>query len=438
MTMLRNIGIEEALLEARQDYIRQRPITEKAHLEASQYMPGGNTRTVLYHAPFPLRIVSGSGATVLDMDNHEYVNLLGEYTAGVFGHSNAEIRAAVDAAFDGGINLGAHNTAEPKLARLVCERFPAIQKVRFTNSGTEANLMAVSTARAVTGRNKVMVFRGGYHGALLYFGLSGSPVNAPFEYVLADYNDIGSVDAALHEYGKEIACILVEPMQGSAGCIPAANGFLEKLAELALENGSMLIFDEVMTSRFGRHGAHDLHGVIPDLITLGKWVGGGMSFGAFGGESAIMDNYDPAAPVAIPHAGTFNNNVVSMHAGIAALESAFTPDKAEALHAAGEQFRSSLAALFKAHGGFFQVTGQGSLMNIHAVEGVIRSVEDLRHANNEARELLFLDLLQAGYYIANRGFIALSTAVSREHLDEFLNTVEGILEKRKAVFQHTS
>jgi glutamate-1-semialdehyde 2,1-aminomutase len=430
---LRNRSLDGDLVEARQRYAGRRPRSLAAHLAASEVMPGGNTRTVLHHGPFPLRFACGDGAKVTDVDGLTYVNMLGEYTAGLFGHSHPAIRAAVDRALDGGWNLGGHNAYEPELARLVVERFPAIEKVRFTNSGTEANLMAVATARSVTARTKVLVFRGGYHGGLLHFGGGGIPINAPYDFVMAPFNDREATAALIRRHGPELACVLTEAMIGSGGCIPGDPEFLAMLREETRREGALLILDEVMTSRFGRAGAHGLLGLDPDLVTLGKWVGGGMSFGAFGGRARIMDIYDPTKPGAMPHAGTFNNNVLSMSAGIAALSEVFPPDVAEGLHARGEALRERLNALFMRKGAPLQMTGQGSLMNLHAMTGAVRCPDDLAASDDRVKELVFLDLLEHGFYIARRGFIALSLALQDEHLDRFETAIEAIIAERMPV-----
>ena len=429
--MLRNLTLDEALSDARGDYAAARPRSRELHEAASRHLPGGNTRTVLYHGPFPFRVAHGEGAMLEDVDGHRYLNLLGEYTAGVFGHSHPVIQRAIIAAVEKGLNFGAHNVDEARLGELVTARFPAIERVRFTNSGTEANLMAVSLARHVTNRDKVMVFAGGYHGALLYFAGAGSPINAPFPYVMGTYNDIDATRALIHAKGREIACILVEPMQGSGGCIPAQPEFLQMLQEEARAAGAMLIFDEVMTSRLGRGGAHSLLGLEPDLMTLGKWVGGGMTFGAFGGRADLMARFDPSAPEALPHAGTFNNNVVTMAAGIAALTDAFTPDIAEELHARGDKLRGRMNAQFADRGLAMCATGLGSLINIHPTAGPISNRDDLSEAPDTVRELVFLDLLARGFYVARRGFIALSIAVTENDLDRFINALGDILDERK-------
>ncbi|MFY0611843.1 MAG: aminotransferase class III-fold pyridoxal phosphate-dependent enzyme [Hyphomicrobiaceae bacterium] len=431
--MLRNSSLDEVVAEARDVYASGRPNTRAIHEQACQHLPGGNTRTVLYHGPFPIRVKSGNGAYIEDVDGHRYLNLLGEYTAGVFGHSHPVIRKAIAEALEGGMNFGAHNTAEARLGALLTDRFTAIEQVRFTNSGTEANLMAVSMARHHTGRDKVMVMSGGYHGALLYFAGGGSPLNAPFPYVEGRYNDIDATRTLIREHANSLACILVEPMMGSSGCIPGDPDFLEMLGQEAATAGALLILDEVMTSRFGRGGAHGMFGLSPDLVTLGKWIGGGMSFGAFGGRADLMAMFDPSAQNALPHAGTFNNNVFSMHAGIAALTKAFTPDIAVDLHAAGDALRTRVNALFCEKGVGLCASGVGSLMNLHPIAGPVASPASLEDADDRVRELLFLDLLERGYYVARRGFIALTVAVTADELDGFVAALGDILDARKAV-----
>src|ERR1700726_635180 len=192
-------------------------------------MPGGNTRSAIFVDPFPLTMTRGAGSHLWDLDGHEYVDFLSEFTAGLFGHSHPLIRRAIDQALDGGVNLGAHGAAEARFAAAICARFPSIELVRFTNSGTEANLMAVSAARAITGRPKILVFKGGYHGGVFYFRGHGSALNAPFEYLLGKYNDLAAVEELVQPHRNELAAILIEPMQGTTGCIPADPSFLAGL-----------------------------------------------------------------------------------------------------------------------------------------------------------------------------------------------------------------
>ena len=421
-------NLDAALTQARERYIAQRPIGAAMHAEAREVMPGGNTRTVLYHPPFPMRISRGHAQRVIDVDGHEYVDMLGEYTAGLYGHSQKVILDAVRAALDDGISLAGHNVYEARLAREIVDRFPALELVRFTNSGTEANLMAIALARVVTGRPGIAVMRGGYHGGLLYFGGGGSPVNAPYDAIVLDYNDVEGARASIREHADRLAAVVVEPVLGSGGVIPATRDFLTALREESAAHGVLLILDEVMTSRLSPGGAAPLYAVTPDLLTLGKYLGGGLSFGAFGGRADLMGRFDPSQPGALPHAGTFNNNVLSMAAGLAGLTQVLDDARLEALNARGDRLREQLNAVMAPHG--WVATGMGSMVGFHPVSGPVRSPADLADADDRRRELLFLDLLERGFYVAPRGFIALSIEVTDDDVDEFVAAVAEALAAR--------
>ena len=427
-------AVAEAVGEARARYAARRPRTSALHERARAFLPGGNTRSVLYHRPFPLRIARAWDAVLEDVDGHQYVDLLGEYSAGLYGHSNAVVLKAMADALHEGISRGAHTRYEVDLAEAICARFGSIERVRFTNSGTEANLMALSAARAFTGRGRVMVFRGGYHGGLLTFADGPSPVNAPYDVLLAEYNDAVGAQALLREHAGSLACVLVEPMLGSGGCIPGEPAFLSVLREATRQAGALLIFDEVMTSRTGPGGLQARLGIRPDLTTLGKYIGGGASFGAFGGRADVMELFDPARPGALPHAGTFNNNVISMAAGHAGLTRVYPPETAQRHTDRGDALREELAQAFRAAGAPFGVTGVGSLLAIHATAAPVRTVTDLSRSDPQLQELLFLDLLERGYYIAPRGYLALSLALTSGQLAGFVAAVDKVLDTRAALW----
>jgi glutamate-1-semialdehyde 2,1-aminomutase len=425
--------LDEAVGEARARYAQRRPRSRALQDKAQGFLPGGNTRSVLYHQPFPLRVDSGWDAILRDVDGHEYVDLLGEYSAGLYGHSHPVIVKAMTEALAEGISRGAHTSIEVDLAEAVCARFGSIERVRFTNSGTEANLLAITAARAFTGRDCIVVFGGGYHGSVLTFKGGRSPVNAPYDVLLADYNDAGGARSLIEDQYAKIAGVLVEPMLGSGGCIPADPAFLAALREATKQTGALLIFDEVMTSRTGAGGLQGRLGITPDLTTLGKYIGGGSSFGAFGGRADVMELFDPARPDALPHAGTFNNNVLSMAAGYAGLTRVYPPQVAEQHTARGDKLRDDLTAVFRSAGAPFTVTGVGTLLNIHPTASAVRSPADLADAEPRLLELLFLDLLELGYYIAPRGYLALSLAVTSAQLDGFLQAVAAALAARAAL-----
>jgi glutamate-1-semialdehyde 2,1-aminomutase len=426
----RDRALDAAVAEVRARYVAGRPASLAAHGAASRHLPGGNTRTVLHFDPCPFRVRRGWGPMLEDVDGHQYLDLLGEYTAGLFGHSNPAIRAAITSALDDGLSFGAHNIHEARLAELICSRFPSIDLVRFTNSGTEANLMNVALARVATGRESLLVFRGGYHGGVLSWVTGPSPVNVPFPAVIGTYNDVDGTRELIHRHGPELAAVLVEPMLGSAGCIPATPEFLTMLREETIAAGALLVFDEVMTSRLSTGGAQQRYGVRPDLTSLGKYLGGGLSFGAFGGRRELMERFDPSRPGAIGHAGTFNNNVLSMAAGVAGLTQVLTSDALTELNGRGDRLREGLNDVFARVGSPFGATGIGSLLNVHATPALVRSPHDLAGADDRAKEILFFDLLERGIYLARRGFVALSLEIDDAHVATVLDAVRDVLRER--------
>ena len=415
--------LDELLETARRRYVEANPTSAAWAQRAVEVLPGGNTRSVLHFDPFPFRVASAEGKHLVDVDGHRYVDLLGNYTAGLLGHSPEPVRAAAHAAIDGGWALGAVHPDEVRLAEVIVGRFPSIEQVRFTNSGTEANLMALALATNHTGRGRVLVFEGGYHGGVITFA-GHREVNVPHDWIVSTYNDVAAVEAVFAEYGNSIAAVLVEPLQGSAGCIPGDPVFLQSLRRHCDAAGAMLIFDEVMTSRLSPGGAQELLGITPDLTTLGKYLAGGFTFGAFGGRREVMAAFDASAGGRLGHAGTFNNNVVSMAAGVATLTEVLTPEVLSATNARGDRLRSALNATFSRSGIPMCATGSGSLMNVHGTAGPVTSTADLLAADDRWKELLFFDALDAGFYIARRGFIALSIEIADDDIDAVIGFVD--------------
>lgn len=421
----RNSTLEEALAEARERYVTARPESAAIHARAREVLPGGNTRSVLFYTPFPTAMTQGESCYVEDVDGHRYIDFCGEYTAGLFGHSEPRIQAVLHQAIDRGLNLAAVGEREGQLAALLCARFPSFERVRFTNSGTEANMMALGAARAFTGRTRILAFKGGYHGGLLTFtGDSVSPTNVPLPVTLATYNDIEDTLAALKAGGDEIGAVIVEPMLGSGGCIPATRAFLAALRDATREAGILLVFDEVMTSRHSAGGLQKVHGITPDLTTVGKYIAGGMSFGAFGGRADVMDLFDGHRPGALFHAGTFNNNVLSMAGGLVAMGEIFDAAAADALHARGEKLRERLNAICAARGVAMHFSGIGSMLQPHFRNGPIRRPYPSTPAEDALRELYFLDLMAASIYIARRGMIAMSLPVGDIECDRLAAAVD--------------
>lgn len=421
------------LTQAHQSYTDRNPKSLARHEKAKKSMPGGNTRSVLYNKPFPLAVARAEGCQLWDLDDHHYVDFLGEYTAGLYGHSHPTIRAAIDQALDAGINFGGTNEAEAQFAQVVCDRFPSIDLVRFTNSGTEANLMAITAARVHTGRSKILVFRSAYHGGVLYFaGGKDSPVNAPYGFELAPYNDIAATKAIIQEHASDLAAVILEPMMGSGGCIQATPDFLQMLRDETNRHGIVLIFDEVMTSRLAPGGLQEALGILPDMTSLGKYIGGGMSFGAFGGRTDLMVQFDPSSEKSLPHAGTFNNNVLTMNAGLTGLTQVYTPDAAVAFNQRGDELRERLNQLCQRHEATMQFAGRGSMMNVHMTDTPIQSPEDAARQNHDLLELFYFDMLEAGIWMAPRGMITLSLPIGDAECDTLVEAVEKFVERRGA------
>lgn len=437
-----NQDLISAVKEAEERYIAANPESQRLAKMATANMPGGNTRTTVHFSPFPLYMVGGKGSRLTDADGHGYSDFINEYTAGVFGHSNGVIAEAIRNALNGGINLGAPTKHERLLAEEVQRRFPAMELLRFCNSGTEANLLALATARAHTGKDAVMIFDGAYHGSILYFSHGGSPLNMKFEWITSEYNDLERATADIAKHASKLAAVIVEPMQGGAGALAGDPAFLKGLRKACDAHKVLLILDEVMTSRVDYGGVQRRVGVTPDLMTLGKYVGGGLSFGAFGGKAEIMARFDPSRPDAFPHGGTFNNNVLAMSAGHAALTQVLSEARLKRMNDLGDSIRERLNALARKHDVPMVATGLGSIFGVHFHKGPARNAGDLdkfEHGReavvNNAKKLFHLDMLAAGQYISRRIMGNLSIETTEAEGDAFCAAVEEFLVTRGAAIR---
>jgi len=409
-------SLQHAIADARSRYVAANPLSQAADEKAECYLPGGNTRSVLHFNPFPLTMVGGDGAEVTDLDGHRYVDFVGEYSAALFGHSNEIIKAAIHKALDSGVAMGAPTPYERELAGLLCERFPSIEQIRFCNSGTEANLMALSTARVITGRHKVMVFNDAYHGGVMKFLGGECALNVPFDFVLADYNDIEGTAELIDTMGDELAAVVVEPILGAGGNIQGNRQFLQMLRRKTEETGALLIFDEVKTARLGPGGVQGMVGIHADLTTMGKFIGGGLPTGAFGGSKRVMEQFNPKQAGALAHAGTFNNNVCSMAAGCAAMRDVYTAERAEEFLKWSEAFRLSLNEMFAAKDVPMYANGLGSMIALHFNKKPTKRPSDITAGCHSLRPLLHMELLLDGMLIVGRGDLFLSLPMNESHL----------------------
>lgn len=447
---------EAALEEAIARFTKANPASEKVFNRASEHLPAGNTRTTLFTPPFPLAVPIASGCQIRSADGDVYLDMVGEYTAGIYGHSHPEILESLERAVTSGFNFGATSPLEGELAARIKRRFnegAGLEMLRFTNSGTEANILATTTARVWTGRSKILVFSGGYHGSVLSFASKEvrDPMQMPGEFLIADYNSVSSVEETLAGIPADsLAAILVEPMQGAGGCSPASRAFLQFLRARATALKALLIFDEVMTSRL--HYAGGLagkYGIKPDLLTMGKYLGGGMSFGLFGGRREIMELFNPTSggvltaadgsqtQMLLTHSGTFNNNVMTMNAGIAGSK-ILTADVLAKLNGLGDYLRQSVSKILVERGivaaaseeemqdiatvprGRIWITGIGSLNAIHF--GVDDELQTLR-------DLFYFHMAENHIYGTRRAFVVLTIQHTKEDVDRYVKCVESFVEK---------
>ncbi len=416
--------------------------------QARQYIPGGVNSPVRAFGPIggnPRFIASADGIYMTDVDGNRYVDYVCSWGPMILGHNRAEVREAVIEAAARGLSYGAATEAEVDMAKLLCAIVPSVEMVRMVNSGTEAVMSAVRAARGFTGRNKIVKFNGCYHGhsdgllvkagsGVMTAGVpdsSGVPAGCTQDTLTADYNDLEGLRALFAANHGEIAAILVEPVAANMGVVPPAPGFLAGLRRLCDENGSLLIFDEVITGfRLHCAGAQAFYDVRADLVCYGKIIGAGMPVGAYGGRRDVMSVVAPLGSVY--QAGTLSGNPVAMAAGIAQLSLLQAhPEWYTALNATGDKFFGEIQAMLSRHGKPYTVNHVGSLGCIFFTDRTVRNYADAKTADTAAFGRYCRHLLDHGIYAAPSQFEAIF--LSMAHTDAALNQTLEIME---AYFQN--
>jgi glutamate-1-semialdehyde 2,1-aminomutase len=361
----------------------------------------------------------GLGIRTWDLDGNEYRDFLGNYTSLILGHAHPEVVAAVEAQVRRGSAFAAPTETEIELAEEIRGRLPSIDRIRFTNSGTEATMFALRAARAFTGRDLLAKFEGAYHGThdTVLAGSPGVP-RATSELVLElPWADPDGVEGVIAGRERELAAIIVEPVQGAGGVRPAPVEFLRYLRDLTERIGALLIFDEVIAFRVGPNGAQGrLGGVRPDLTTLGKIIGGGYPSGAFGGRADVMDQFDARRAGALVHGGTFNGNPVAAAAGLATLRH-LTPDRYAELERLGDRLRDGLADAFERERLDARAGGVASIFQIFPGSSLV-APEGLT-----PQSALFLGLLLDGFHLAPRGMGAIATPTTDDDVADLVEAV---------------
>ncbi|WP_286263111.1 glutamate-1-semialdehyde 2,1-aminomutase [Thalassotalea atypica] len=407
--------------------------------QAKSIIPGGvNSPVRAFNGVggTPCFIKRADGAYIYDADDKEYIDYVGSWGPMILGHNHPAIRDAVLDAVQNGLSFGAPTELEITMAEKVRELVPSMESLRMVSSGTEATMSAIRLARGFTGRDKILKFEGCYHGhadsllvkagsGALTMGVPNSP-GIPEDFakhtLTVSYNNLDEVKQIINEVGDEIACIIVEPVAGNMNCIPPVKGFLEGLREVCDQNGSVLIFDEVMTGfRVALGGAQAHYNIVPDLTTLGKVIGGGMPVGAFGGKKEIMDFIAPVGPVY--QAGTLSGNPIAMTAGLASLNELCQGDKHAQLAHATEKLALGFKAAAEKHNIALSINYVGAMFGFFFTEEeTITSYAQSTACDAERFKKFFHLMLDEGVYLAPSAFEAsfLSTAHTEQDLEKTL------------------
>jgi glutamate-1-semialdehyde 2,1-aminomutase len=405
------------------DYLARTPRSRALFERATAALPGGSTRTTVYSAPYPPYADRGSGLSFTDVDGNVYRDFLGNYTSLILGHAHPVVVAAVEAQVRRGSAFGAPTETEIELAEELRRRLPSIEHLRFTSSGTEATMFAIRAARAFTGRPLIAKFDHSYHGThdLVMAGTPGVPDAMGGLVVELPWGDPDRIAAVLRGHETELAAIIIEPVQGAGGVRPPEPGFLAFLRDLCDRVGALLIFDEIISFRIAPGGAQEVHGVRPDLTTLGKIIAGGYPLAAFGGRADVMAIFDARQRRAVSHGGTFNGNPVAAAAGLATLRQ-LTPDAYERLDALGARLTARLGERIVADRLDARVVNVGSLFQVFRGEAGAAFAAGAGQPSE-----LFLGLLLEGFYVAPRGMGAIPTVATEQDVDDLADALARVL-----------
>lgn len=398
---------------------------------AKHVIPGGvNSPVRAFRAVGgnPLFMERGAGAWFFDADGNRYLDCIGSWGPLLFGHSHPRIRAAIERQLEKGTTFGTPTALEVEMAEAICRAVPSVEKVRLVSSGTEATMSAIRVARGFTGRSKILKFEGNYHGhgdsllakagsGVATLGLpdsAGVPPNLTADTLTLPYNDLAAVETLFGAQGAEIACVILEPVVGNAGCIPPGPGYLEGLREITRKHGAVLIFDEVMTGfRLARGGAQERFGVTPDMTTMGKVIGGGLPVGAYGGRAEIMDSVAPVGPVY--QAGTLSGNPLAVCAGLEVLRMIEEdPGVYSRLDRRGAQIAEGLRSAAREAGVASTVNQVGSMLTLFFSSTPVTDHASAKTSDTTRFAAFFRAMLERGVYLPPSQFEAafLSDAMS--------------------------
>ncbi|MCE5089888.1 glutamate-1-semialdehyde 2,1-aminomutase [Staphylococcus devriesei] len=418
--------------------------SQEAMRIAEKLMPGGVNSPVRAFKSVDTPAIfmdHAEGSRIYDIDGNEYIDYVLSWGPLILGHKNKQVIDKLHEAVDKGTSFGASTLEENKLAELVIERVPSIEKVRMVSSGTEATLAALRLARGYTGRNKIVKFEGCYHGhsdsllikagsGVATLGLPdspGVPEGTAKNTITVPYNDLDAIKLAFEHYGDDIAAIIVEPVAGNMGVVPPKDGFLKGLRDITTDYGSLLIFDEVMTGfRVGYNCAQGYFGVTPDITCLGKVIGGGLPVGAFGGKKEIMDKIAPVGN--IYQAGTLSGNPLAMTSGYETL-SQLTPESYDYFQELGDLLEKGLKEVFSKHNVPITVNRAGSMIGYFLNEGPVTNFDEANKSDLELFSNMYREMAKEGIFLPPSQFEGtfLSTAHTKEDIEKTIQAFDNAL-----------
>jgi glutamate-1-semialdehyde 2,1-aminomutase len=400
-----------------QTYIDRTPRSAAMGPRAMKVMPAGETRAAGYHTPYPLTLSHAKGHTLTDIDSNEYIDLSNNFTSLAHGHAYPPIVDAVSRVIGAGTAWPARNNTQIELAELICSRIASIDLVRFCNSGSEANMLALHVARTHTGRHKVLMAKFGYHGSHEVFeaGFFGNEGEKYWPHtIVAPWGDAAAFEDVLAEQGDEIAAVFLEAAMGSSGLVGAPTEFFQRVIDATHRAGAVFVLDEVITLRMSEGGHQANLGITPDLTTMGKVIGGGYPVGAVGGRADLMNYLDPSRGK-IFHSGTFNGNPVTTAAGIPSLGD-LTAERIATMATQAERLDTAMAASAAAAGLPYSSRRIGSLINIYFTPEAPPA--NLLRSDASVMRSVHLAGMNHGLYFASRGLLVLSTVLTDTVIDE--------------------
>ena len=431
-----------------EDRYRYRTGRSLSLFEAGRPAHAGPAKGAYYYPPYPLFMERGEGCHLWDVDGHQYLDCANHHTAQILGHNHPAVVRAVQDQLERGIALGAPTGIETEIAQEMVRRVPSLERVRFTNSGTEATLHAIRLARGFSQKPKIAKFEGGYHGTHDVVEISVAPPldqagpaqaprpvatagglspNAASEVVVLPYDDEAAVEELVKSYRSELACLIYDP---KAGILPQRPEFARAVRDITRKYDVLLIFDEIVGYRMGPGGLQEHLGIEPDLTSFGKIVGGGFPVGAFGGRADIMDLFDNSqGPTGFFQSGTFSAHPVTMAAGLAMLRQ-LTPEAYAHLNSLGTRLGLGLTALFSRRKIPARALVTGSVFSIHFTVQPLTDYRSLAQTDKSRAQRVFLSLLNQGYFLSQGlGMCALSTPMQADDIDGLIDAVEQAIDQ---------